>query len=389
MWRREGDLSMGLARFFDVRARDRLTMWAALWLAPLALADSALARPQPAFPIYQFPADQIPRIDGNADDWAAVGGDYVIGSDQLAADDGSGRRPDPASLSVKVRVGWVNGLNRLYFLYEATDDYWDFGRPGLHQDIFELVVDGDRSGGPLIARFHPDAGSAGAMSDGDAWFHFQNVHAQNYHIFTPARDKDWAMAWGPQAWWIKSLPWSNIAYHYDFEPGQPGKLVMEFWITPFDHADADGPGRSVETALTEGRELGMSWAVIDSDGPGAKTGGFWNLSAEHTMYGQASYLRAFRLMPLEARYGKPIEAHWGFRILDRDRRVVAFSDQSKGKVTGWHWDFGDGQVSSEQHPLHRYAESGTFVVTLTVTGPDGTSRLSKVWDVAFSAEPQR
>ncbi|HSI16566.1 MAG TPA: PKD domain-containing protein [Sphingomonas sp.] len=377
-------------------------------LGVLAFAGTARAQ-APAgtvFPIYQFPADQIPRVDGNADDWAPVRGDYVIGSDKLAADDGSGRRPDPASLSVSVRVGWVKGLNRLYFLYEATDDYWDFAAPGLHQDIFELVVDGDRSGGPLIARFHPDMPgtpgrdgtvrpngpvppSVGVISDGDAWFRFQNAHAQNYHIFTPARDKDWAMAWGPQAWWIKSLPWSNIAYHYDFAPGQPGKLTMEFWITPFDHASADGPEHSVETTLVEGKLLGMSWAVIDSDGPGAKTGGFWNLSAEHVMYGQASYLRAFRLMPLEPRYVKPIEAHWSFRILDVDRRVVAFNDQSMGKVTGWRWDFGDGQVSTEQHPIHRYTDPGKFVVTLDVTGPGGASRLSRVWDVSFTADPPK
>ena len=44
----------------------------------------------------------------------------------------------------------MKGLSRLYFLYEADDDYWDFSEPGLHNDTFEVVVDGDLSGGPLI-----------------------------------------------------------------------------------------------------------------------------------------------------------------------------------------------------------------------------------------------
>ena len=44
----------------------------------------------------------------------------------------------------------MKGLNRLYFLYEGYDNYWDFAAPGLHNDIFEVVVDGDLSGGPLI-----------------------------------------------------------------------------------------------------------------------------------------------------------------------------------------------------------------------------------------------
>ena len=50
---------------------------------------------------------------------------------------------DRKDLDVKVKVGWVKGLNRLYFLYEASDNYWDFRHPDLHNDIFEVVVDGD------------------------------------------------------------------------------------------------------------------------------------------------------------------------------------------------------------------------------------------------------
>jgi hypothetical protein len=34
--------------------------------------------------------------------------------------------PDPKNLEVKVKVDWIKGINRLYFLYEAYDDYWDF-----------------------------------------------------------------------------------------------------------------------------------------------------------------------------------------------------------------------------------------------------------------------
>jgi hypothetical protein len=367
----------------------------ALLVAMLTQAPAlALERPEQVLKIFQFPANAIPRVDGKADDWAMVGGDYVIGTDQLAADDGSGRRPDPQNIDVRVRVGWVKGLNRLYFLYEATDDYWDFAASDLHNDIFELVVDGDRSGGPLIARFHPDLASRpgetpsiAAFSDADAWWRFQNIHAQNYHIFTPARGKDWAMAWGPQASWIKRLPWSNIAYSYDFKPGQPGKLTMEFWITPFDYAAPEGAAKSIESELTEGKIIGMAWAVIDQDGPG-KRADFWNLSPRHTMYGQASELRAFQLMPLEPALRKPIDAQWSFQIVDRERRLVAFHDESIG-ATKWNWDFGDGQSSADQHPIHRYAAPGKFVVVLTISGPAGTARLSKVWDVSFVGDPPK
>ena len=49
------------------------------------------------------------------------------------------------------------------------------------------------------------------------------------------------------------------------------------------------------------------------------------------MYGNADELVAFRLMPLEAKFQKPIDAHWSYKILDMDRRLLAFQDESTGK----------------------------------------------------------
>lgn len=336
------------------------------------------------FAIHQFAADAIPRIDGDGSDWSEVGADETIGVARLAADDGSGRKPDPKSLSGQVKVGWVKGLNRLFFLYEVTDDYWDFGQPGLRNDIFELVVDGDRSGGPLIARFHPKLGKG--LSDAEAWFGFQNIHAQNYHVFTPPGDKDLAMAWGPQASWIKRLPWSNFAVRHQLVPGGAGKLVMEFWITPFDRADPDGPARSIETQLAENETIGLAWAMIDRDGADGKANAFWNLSPRHTMYGQASELCSFRLMPRKA---QALKADWSYSILDQARRIVAFRDDSAGEVGTRRWSFGDGASSSEAAPVHTYAAPGKFDVVLEIEGPHGRSRLEKVWDVSFTGDPPK
>jgi PKD repeat protein len=43
-----------------------------------------------------------------------------------------------------------------------------------------------------------------------------------------------------------------------------------------------------------------------------------------------------------------------------------FHDMSAGEPDSWYWDFGDGQTSSEQHPVHQYEESGSYEVTLTI-----------------------
>ncbi|MGE4001726.1 MAG: PKD domain containing protein, partial [Planctomycetaceae bacterium] len=124
----------------------------------LSTLGFGLERQEVEFQVFQFPADRIPRIDGDAADWAIVPDSYAIGTDQLRETVvGIGDRHDPENLDVSVKVGWVNGQNHLYFLYEASDDYWDFARGDLHNDIFEIVVDGDLSGGPLIRQMHPNA----------------------------------------------------------------------------------------------------------------------------------------------------------------------------------------------------------------------------------------
>ena len=364
--------------------RDRLQPALRFVMVAFLLASwrvGALERTNDTFKIFQFPPDRIPTVDGRTNDWDIVPESYVIGTDQLADDSGKHAAPDPKNLDVRMRAGWVKGLNRLYFLYEAYDNYWDFSNPGLHNDTLELVVDGDLSGGPFIERFHP---AKGVLDKMDAYFSFQGVQAQNYHIFTPAEGKDWCLAWDA-AQWIKELPWANAACSYDFKPGQPGHLVLEFWITPFDYAGAEGPQRAVESVLKENKIIGLCWAVIDYDdvNSGGTNNGFWNLSPKHTMYGNASELVPFRLMPLEPQFRNPIEAKWTFTVVDRDRRLVAFKDQSAGRITSWKWDFGDGETSTEQNPQHVYKQPGNqYVVTLWVEGPAGKSRFSRVWDVA-------
>ena len=156
-------------------------------LAFAAASALAIERPNVVYKVFQFPADKIPRIDGNTEDWDIVPEDYVIGTDQLSDTvNGHGTNIDPKDLDVRVRVGWVKGLNRLYFLYEAYDNYWDFARNDLHNDIFELVVDGDLSGGANIIDMHPHRS---LLDYWQGYFRFQNVFAQNYHILTPPGDK--------------------------------------------------------------------------------------------------------------------------------------------------------------------------------------------------------
>ncbi len=42
-----------------------------------------------------------------------------------------------------------------------------------------------------------------------------------------------------------------------------------------------------------------------------------------------------------------------------------------GTVTGWSWDFGDGNSSTQQNPAHAYAAGGTYTVKLIATSSTG------------------
>lgn len=54
---------------------------------------------------------------------------------------------------------------------------------------------------------------------------------------------------------------------------------------------------------------------------------------------------------------------------------VFFADtsSSNSSITGWSWNFGDGNFSTLQNPTHAYANPGTYTVSLSVTDSFGCS----------------
>lgn len=54
-----------------------------------------------------------------------------------------------------------------------------------------------------------------------------------------------------------------------------------------------------------------------------------------------------------------------------DPLTLTFYDASLGGVVNWLWDFGDGNTSTDPNPTHTYADTGLYVVTLTILTVDG------------------
>ncbi|MEO0724666.1 MAG: PKD domain-containing protein [Bacteroidota bacterium] len=53
-----------------------------------------------------------------------------------------------------------------------------------------------------------------------------------------------------------------------------------------------------------------------------------------------------------------------------DLLTYQFIDFSLGVASAWLWDFGDGNTSSEQNPVHTYELEGTYQVSLTIFSED-------------------
>lgn len=63
---------------------------------------------------------------------------------------------------------------------------------------------------------------------------------------------------------------------------------------------------------------------------------------------------------------------------------ATFTDTSHF-ATNYSWDFGDGGTSSEQNPVHKYLDNGTFTVTQTVI--NGCTSNSKTATIVISQQP--
>jgi PKD repeat protein len=91
-----------------------------------------------------------------------------------------------------------------------------------------------------------------------------------------------------------------------------------------------------------------------------------------------------------ATVGEPADATADFMadtISGQAPLAVAFTAQVPGCTTGWAWNFGDGETSTEPQPTHVYQATGTFPVSLTISGPGIADTVTKTAYITVSAGP--
>jgi PKD repeat protein len=81
-----------------------------------------------------------------------------------------------------------------------------------------------------------------------------------------------------------------------------------------------------------------------------------------------TYLLLFSLVLLLAGCKPDVESCFTFSANDA---VVTFTSACSIEATAFDWEFGDGETSISANPIHTYAASGTYTVTLRVTDKKG------------------
>lgn len=69
---------------------------------------------------------------------------------------------------------------------------------------------------------------------------------------------------------------------------------------------------------------------------------------------------------------RPFFSFWPVNHTGCAPLTVQFANQPQGNYT-WFWEFGDGNTSTQQLPVHNYANQGVYPVKLTATGSNGCS----------------
>jgi len=73
----------------------------------------------------------------------------------------------------------------------------------------------------------------------------------------------------------------------------------------------------------------------------------------------------------------PIADFTANKFIEFAGNPVTFTDLSANGPTGWNWDFGDSQSSSDQYPVHTYLSDGIYEVSLTASNNFGSDTETK------------
>ena len=103
--------------------------------------------------------------------------------------------------------------------------------------------------------------------------------------------------------------------------------------------------------------------------------GDWILNVQDAFNGDDGTLNNWSITITGVGEVGPAAPNAGFSV-EVEGLTATFTDTStdvNNDIVSWAWDFGDGASSTEQNPIHVFASTGSYDVTLTTTDSEGQS----------------
>jgi len=219
---------------------------------------------QAVYPIYEIATQDLPDLfDNSLQDWEDVLPGTSLTQDDfapLAVADGAGI--NTADLAYVVYMAWNSADQRIYFALQRVDDVYvntyEGGAPQnmwMH-DGFELMLDGDHSGGDYNG-FSVDVYGA------DQAKLLTGYQAQQYLGIPESPDGKILGNNTAASGWVSLPPWADGS-GYSFGTAPTTSILETYW-TPFDALDWHGPEYSTRSTLAANKVIGFQVSIMDWD----------------------------------------------------------------------------------------------------------------------------
>jgi PKD repeat protein len=124
-------------------------------------------------------------------------------------------------------------------------------------------------------------------------------------------------------------------------------------------------------------------------GPGSGDGEFSGLlgvavNGEGLVYAADEYNNRMQVFRSYTPVTPPVAAFTANATSGFAPLAVQFTDMSTGNPSSWVWNFGDGNTSTQQNPVHIYLSPGSYNVSLAVANGAGADSITKSDFVAVS-----
>ncbi len=150
--------------------------------------------------------------------------------------------------------------------------------------------------------------------------------------------------------------WTNIS---DGLPNVPANTIV------YENGSNDRIYVGTDLGVFVRNGLSASWEFFNNGMPNVVIDELEINYATNEIYA-ATFGRGLWKSDLYSDANAPLEAEFTYYVADNCNGEVLFYDNSSGQPVSWHWDFGDGNTSTDQNPTHYYSSPGTYTVTLTV-----------------------